>query len=342
MENKYYSEEIKKDMPERTEYASSVNAFLDASHKKSFYKRNRYMTPQKYTANPEKYRSAFIKMLGFPLTEKPEKPVLLKKEFVARDENVDIFRMQFLFSNGIRFYGIYFRQTEKKPDTPFIISIHGGAGTPELASSINMNSANYNHQTRRCTNRGADVFAPQLLLWSKDNYGSPYNRNDVDAKLRQLGGSATALELYLMQNCITYFLEEENECKSRVGVIGLSYGGMYALHLAAVDTRIKSCFSCSFFNCGFRISFVDWSYFNAANTFSIAETAALICPRAAVCAIGNKDELFDYRFALEEEKRTAPYFEYAGVPQNHKLIIFDGTHELEQTDEGIDFLFEHL
>ena len=28
-------------------------------------------------------------------------------------------------------------------------------------------------------------------------------------------------------------------------VMGLSYGGMYAIHLAAVDVRIKACYSCS-------------------------------------------------------------------------------------------------
>jgi hypothetical protein len=68
---------------------------------------------------------------------------------------------------------------------------------------------------------------------------------------------------------------------------------MYALHLTAIDERIKACYSCSWVSDGYSVSWPDWSYFNAQNTFTSVETVGLIAPRSLVVAMGDKDELFD-------------------------------------------------
>ncbi len=337
---KYYSEQVEKDTKTRADFLSGIDAFLKASKVKADNNRADFITPEKYKSAPEAYREKFIDMLGFPLREKREMPVVEKK-FVARDYNVDIYRMTFTYPNGLNYYGIYFKQIDSAEEKPFLFGIHGGAGTPEIASSLYFNSANYNHLVRRLTDKGASVFAPQLLLWKIEDYGNPYDRLETDGRLRQLGGCITALEVYLMQCALDYFIEKENVNQNKLGVTGLSYGGMYALNFSAVDTRIKACYSCSYISDVFQWTKSDWSYQNAQNTFTVAETAGMIAPRPLVVAMGVDDAY--YQLGTEEEsKRIIPYYEIFDKKENFKYVAFKGIHELDKSDEELDFLFNAL
>ena len=338
----YYSEEIVKNTKEREEYREGVDRFLDETIKRVNAAREEYVTPKSLLENQEFFRGEFIKTLGFPLTEKTPLPKLIRKDFVTADGNVNIYRMQFEYFGYLKTYGIYFEQKEKPEDAPFVISLHGGAGTPELVSSIYNNSANYNHQTRRVTDRGANVFAPQLLLWHKETYGNEYNRDYMDGKLRMMGGSMTAFEIHLLMGAISYFIENENINADRIGAIGLSYGGMYTQYLAAVDTRIKATYASSYFNDLYKNPRPDWCYHGSAFKFNCAEIAALTIPRALCVSVGDKDPMFDPADTAAAGKRAAEFYEAAGVKENFLCDIFDGVHELNKLDTGIDFLMKNL
>lgn len=338
----YYSEEVVKNTNEREEYREGIDRFLDEAIARANEERASYLTPEKLLSDIEGYHKEFIKLLGYPLTEAPTLPTLVKKEFVTEDGNVNIYRMQLEYFGYLKTYGMYFEQKENPKDAPFVISLHGGAGTPELVSSIYFNSANYNHQTRRVTDRGANVFAPQLLLWHKETYGNEYNREYMDGKLRMLGGSMTALEIYLLMGAVTYFIENENINADRIGAIGLSYGGMYAQYLAAVDTRIKATYASSYFNDLYMNPRPDWCYFGSAFRFNLAEVAALVIPRALCVSVGDKDSMFKPEDTEAAGKRAASFFEAAGVKEKFLCDIFDGVHELNKLDTGIDFLFKNL
>ena len=338
---KYYSEAMDKDTSYRAEFLSGIECFLQRAKEEATKKREAFITPQLYKNNPEAYREKFLNMLGFPLMEKREMPTV-EKTFVTQDLNVDIYRLTFSFANGLRYYGLYFKQTENAKAAPFVFGFHGGAGTPELVSSLHLNSTNYNHLVRRLTDMGANVFAPQLLLWKTDDYGNAYDRLETDGRLRQLGGCVTALEIYLMQCALDYFLANERVNGDKVGVCGMSYGGMYALHLAAIDTRIKACYSCSWVCDGFEYSWPDWSYKNAQNTFAVAETIGLVAPRALLIGMGDKDDLFDSDLTKKECEKARGFFKAFDKENSLQCVIFDGTHEFEKTDKGIDFLLENL
>ena len=338
----YYKEELEKDTRYRAEYAEGLEIFLRQKQAESKEERSSFIDPEKYEKDPAFYHKKFIDMLGFPLCEQRSMPVLNEKTFVTTDGNVHIYRIQFCFFGTLKFYGLYFEQTRNKEKQPFIIGLHGGDGTPELVSSMHLDSANYNHLIRRMTDKGANVFVPQLLLWNKEIYGGEYERLHIDGKLRQLGGSMTALEIYLMQGCIDYFLEKEGMNANKLGVAGLSYGGMYSVHLAAVDTRIKACYSCSWVNDSFVHSWADWSYRSAQKLFTTAETLAMICPRPLVVAMGDKDRLFDYRLTKATCEETKKYYAQQNKSDYFKCVIFNGEHETDKAEEELEFLFQHL
>lgn len=337
----YYSEIPIKNHSGRENYAKSIAEFLHKFGDSAEIKKSHFLNPEKLNAKQGEYRRKFRDFLGFPLNIKRQLPKV-EKIFVANDGDVDIYRMTFSFKCGIIAYGIYFEQVKNKNIKPFTFVLHGGEGSPEIVSSIYFNSSNYNHLARRITDMGASVFCPQLLLWNVEKYGTEYDRIETDSKLRQLGGSITALEIWIMQCELDWFIKNEKFNPEKIGVAGLSYGGMYALHLSACDKRIKSCYSCSFVHDGYYELRPDWSYKNAKNTFDIANTMALVAPRRLVVQMGDKDQLFDYKQTIKECEKAMPYYKIFNAEEQLKCIIFDGVHETDLESDGIEYFYQEL
>lgn len=342
MKKKYYSEEIIRDAPYRLEYRDTITAFLEKENEKRKTQRRAFFNPVDYRNNPERFKQLYLDTVGFPLNaDCDEKVELLQKKFVVKDGNVNIYRMQFSLM-GIKFYGLYFEQTENPEEAPFVFGLHGGEGTPETIGSIYDNSANYDHLIRRLTDRGCSVFSPQFLLWNIEQYGALYNRTDVNNKLRMMGGSITALETFLMSKTLDWFLVNERVNKTRIGVTGLSYGGQFSMDLAAYDERIKVCCSHCFFSDRFVYSEGDWSYHNSLNTVCDAEKAAIICPRALCITIGKDDYIFDSCCSLEEGAYAKSFYNEFGVPDKYDFYVFEGNHETDKSDRWVDFLMKYI
>lgn len=334
-----YKEEPIKDYSARKDYLDGINSFLSDKRISAENARNNFVTPAGMAKDRENYRQKYRDMLGYPLNANEELPVSGgKKTFICETNGVKVYRTS-IVAGGIPVYGMYF-ETDK--NLPFVVCFHGGEGTPELVSGINLDSANYNHLAQRIIERGANVYCPQTLLWNSDRYGVPFNRQETDGKLRQLGGSITALEVLLTIRAIDYFIGTEGVNAERIGVAGLSYGGMYALALAAADTRVKVCLSSSQFNDRFIYSWADWSYRGAQYLFTDAETAGLVAPRALCIAVGDKDGLFDCNPAKKQSEKVEAYFKAANSTDKFDFYVFDGQHETDKSPRGIDFLFNNI
>lgn len=287
------------------------------------------------------YRNDFIKMLGWPLTNYsvnlPTPTTSI--EFVSEDDLGKIFRLNISIFPGIDTYGILFLPKGNGPH-PLIISQHGGLGTPELCSGF-FGSGNYNDMTRRVLRKGFAVFTPQLLLWGEE-YGPKFDRIHIDVQLKQLGGSITALEIFKIKRSLDYLVSRTDIDKDRIGMIGLSYGGFYTLFTAASDQRIKSVLSSCFFNNRFVYDWHDWTWFNSANTFLDAEVCGLICPRPLYIEVGKADELFDIKYVKKEYLKVESIYKSLGISNNLRYREFEGGHELDKDDEGIEFLCDNV
>lgn len=326
-------------------YADSINRYIDNLRIESVNKRKEFISPEKLSENPEKYRKLYYEMLGYPLCKYIENlPVpAVRKEFVAEDDMGKIYRIMLEVIDGFTFEGLLFfpKNFCESNKYSFVISQHGGSGTPELCSDF-YNGTNYTNMTRRVLERGAVVFAPQLYLWNIDMFGVPYDRLLADRRLKQLGGSITALEIYCIMRCIDYFTTLPYIDSDKIGMIGLSYGGFYTMFTAAADKRIKSVYSSCFFNDRFEYDWPDWVWDNAANTFLDAEIAALVAPRRLYIESGISDQLFNYKKSEIEYNRLIPYYEKQNAQDNLKFSLFEGDHMLDINNEGIDYFFEAL
>ncbi len=319
-------------------YLDGINALISTRQAEAAKRRKDYV--KEIFTSPEKYRSEFKAMLGWPLADyTPADLPQVRSTKLADEENYEIFRMEIEIIENLWMSGLFFkmRGEEKKP---LVLVSHGGLGTPELISGVYGDTSNYNDILPRVIKYDVHAFAPQLLLWHED-YGIPFDRKELDARLKRVGSSITAVEVFGLTRILDYF--EDKPYVKNFGMVGLSYGGFYTLFTTAVDTRIKSAISCSFFNDRDIIAWPDWVWQNSAYKFNDAEIAALCYPRRLCIQMGDKDELFDYKFteaAFNELKALAK--EQGASDELFHLVIFDGTHEFCKDDFPIQRLINDL
>lgn len=285
----------------------------------------------------EKYREDFKAMLGWPLTERRVSSIPKAKiEKLSEDENCDIYRVSIEVLDGYSITGLLFQKDKKK--RPLVIAQHGALGTPELIGNLYGDTYNYNQMIERMLNYDVNVFAPQLLIWDASTYQVPYEREIIDARLKSVGSSITALEVYGITRVLDYF--EAQEYVTNFGMIGLSYGGFYTLFTAAIDTRIKSAVMCSFSNRS-KQTRCDWTWFRSMETFSDAEIACLIYPRKLCLEMGDNDELFNLDDLKAEIYRIRELSSEVGEDW-FDFIVFKGTHEFCLKDEPLKRLAEDI
>lgn len=61
----------------------------------------------------------------------------------------------------------------------------------------------------------------------------------MEHQLKLLGGSFASLETLMVMRSIDALCHKPQLDSSRVGMLGLSYGGLYTLLVAAADPRIR-------------------------------------------------------------------------------------------------------
>ena len=308
-----YREDIEVTKEQKEKYLSGIDAVISRRQQQLSQKRAAYS--KDIFTNAEKYRRDFINMLGWPLTDNYKKePPKARSEQLASENGYRIFRMHFEIIEGLEMSGLYF-ESSAKGKRPLVLVQHGGDGTPERVSGFyDGDTTNYHKMLEHVIAQGTHAFAPQLLLWNKGKYGVSYDRVNIDARLKRVGGSITSLELYGLTRILDYFEEKENV--SSFGMVGMSYGGFYTLFLSAIDKRIKAAVSSSFFNSRDQYPWSDWTWFDSAAMFDDAEVAALVYPRHLCIALGERDELFNIESGKKSFERLSEMCGVKALPLN--------------------------
>lgn len=330
----------------RKEYLDSIEKFIENKYTESLKSRNSFM--EDITENQELYRKQFLKMIGEPVSPYPDNIPKAKSQYIGKDDMCDIYYLQIEVMPEFWFYGIYMVPFNIEK-APLVIAQHGGGSTPEICSEF-FGESNYGYFTKRALESGMAVFAPQLLLWKFDietgekklEIDLPFNRTSIDDKLRHLGMSITGLEVFCIRRAIDYLSSLDYIDEKRIGMMGLSYGGYFSLHTAAVDKRIKSIYAAGFFNDRSKICFPDWSYDNAAKKFFDAEVAALCAPRRLQIDVGIDDPVFDYKCSIKESERAEKYYSSFNATNNFRFNLWRGGHRFDESEIGFEFFFDGI
>lgn len=345
----YFEQDVKDSNPLRAEQAKELNAYIlslkqDSSRLKKLLPQD-YSSPQAFEKSAAPYRQAFCDSIGYPPPgDVPTDPATFRQ--MGEDSIGTYYRAMIPILPGVHAEGIYIvpKSLKKDEKAPLVISMHGGGGSPEVA--LFHGGANYRDMVRGGVKRGYIVFAPQHLFSAEGFPGDIRNR--TDERLRLVGTSLTAVEIAKITRSLDVLLKRPEVDASRVAMVGLSYGGYYALVTPAVDLRIKvSVCSCYYGVQEGRYARdelsipPDFKFKDRFTLFRDADIAALICPRALQIQAGSKDGV-DHRDAGKPLSiESAVYYSKLGLADRFQHLIFEGGHEFHDPSAW-EFVKKHL
>jgi len=344
-----FEQDVKDSNPLRTEQARELDDYILNLKKDPTRLRklapDDFSSPQAFEKSAQRYRQAFSDSIGYPppgdvpATEPTFNPI-------GEDGLGVYYRAMIPVLPGVHAEGIYIVPKSLKPGgkAPLVISMHGGGGSPEVA--LFKGGANYHDMVRGGVKRGYIVFAPQHLF-SAEGYPKDI-RNRTDERLRLVGTTLTAVEIAKITRSLDVLLLRPEVDATRVAMVGLSYGGYYALVTPAVDTRIKV----SVCSCYYGVQEAryerdelsipsDFKFLDRFTLFRDSDIAALICPRALQIQAGSKDGVDHRDGGKPLAPQSAAYYEKLGLADRFQHLIFEGGHEFHD-DSAWEFVKKHL
>lgn len=301
---------------------------------------------------------ALIRQLGgFPSRKCPLEPeVSDRQEFSTYTRETVLFdsrEQMTVFAYFIKPKGL------QKPG-PCVICIPGhGAGVDEICGiqpdgKVRDSRDGYQHDfALQCADQGLCALAVEPI-----GFG---HRRDPAARAKGAGASscmpAAGAALLLGQSMIGWrlwdiirsvdYLETRADVDAgRVGLMGISGGGMMTLFGAALEPRIKACLVSGYYNtfrdCIFSIAHCIDNYVpGLLATAEMPDVAGLIAPRPMFVESGTRDPIFPIdatRRAFEEARKI---WRVWGAEDRLGLEVFEGEHSFSGK-EGFPFLKKHL
>jgi dienelactone hydrolase len=188
--------------------------------------------------------------------------------------------------------------------------------------------------------RGFAVIVPELIGFGERKLENEeiVNRDTnscfpIGVLLLMLGKTIAGLRIQETMAAIDYACGRNDIDASRIGIYGLSGGGLVAAFTAALDERIRAAVVSCYTNT-FRDSILDRrhcidNYVPSLLRYAeMADIIGLIAPRPLFIEAGVNDHLFPLRGTEKALATLQAVYAAAGVPQLLESDLFPGGHEI--------------
>jgi hypothetical protein len=237
--------------------------------------------------------------------------------------------------------------TREKP-VPLVVVQHGVGSFPERNFGVLDDGDAYHSYARHLVQAGFAVVTPM-------NLRSVERRNRIERLCRLADLSLPGIELVRMQRLLDEALNDPRIDRDRVGMWGLSLGGLATMFWTPLEPRIKAAVVAGWFNhrrnkmviadsrysC-FLETKEEHAFFDGwliAHTDS--DVASLICPRPLMIQTGKKDGIAWWPMVQEEFAAAKEHYRKLGIEDRIELDLRDGGHETH-VDSGLRFLTKWL
>ena len=195
---------------------------------------------------------------------------------------------------------------------------------------------NYNY-AEQMAREGYVTLTPDLRVFGERRDGmnpfpgcDPCDINFVKGAL--FGVYTLTLNIFDMTRCVDYLETREEVDPSRIGMMGLSYGGTMTAFTAAVDKRIRAADVVSYINpfagfairdansCGSQVVPGLYRYFDTH------DIAGLIAPRPLLIEMGLYDECFSFRELYKGYRAVEKIYEAADAADELFADVHCGGH----------------
>jgi dienelactone hydrolase len=227
---------------------------------------------------------------------------------------------------------------------PLVIVQHGIGSTPETP----FREGAYHAYARELLDAGFAILVPMNLM-------SVERRNRIERLCRLADISLPGIELVRLQNLLDVVLTDPRIDAGRVGMWGVSLGGMATMFWMPLEPRIKAGVVSAWFNqrrakmvipddryVSFLVTEEDHAFFTGWLTeFSDHDLVSLICPRPLLIQHGKKDRIAWWPQVIEEFDVARSHYEKLGIADRMQMDLHEGEHEAI-VRSGIEFMTRWL
>ncbi|UCH33292.1 MAG: alpha/beta fold hydrolase [Armatimonadota bacterium] len=212
-----------------------------------------------------------------------------------------------------------------------VCGIHHG----EHSRIINIQSHNYDY-ARQFVRRGYVVIAPDWRGFGERRLGYDFPGRDgcnvAFIKALKMGLNPLTLNVWDAKRCLDYLQQRPEVDHSRLGCLGLSYGGTMTLFTAALDERVKAAIISCYLN-EYGSYAITLGNFCGSQTVpgllqygEMADVAALIAPRPLLVEMGKLDDGFPIEHSRRAYRHVAKAYRVLHAPDRLACDEFDGGH----------------
>ena len=348
-----YRESFAESFPIREHQHLAVKKYVDGlieNEKKWAFTRFHpdFSGKRQYEKSLVPYRKKLAESFGYPppLARRGSEPRIV---MAGRDSVCTLYRVWIRVAEGIEAYGLYMLPHDIEGKTPLLICQHGGGGNPEAICDLDTR-INYRSFGHEAVKRGYIVWAPGLVMrcgYASDPPIEGAERDLLDRGLKLVGTSIIGVELQMIIESTKTLIRYRPEIDpDRIGMTGLSWGGFYTLHAAALCPEIKVAVpSASFRGHEAILSRIDDPENPSTRydfqMFGNAQVAGMVCPRPLMIQMGTRDTLFDLESVGREVKKAAEIYNRLGVGELFEYSEHPGGHVFEN-ESIFAFFKKHL
>jgi len=232
---------------------------------------------------------------------------------------------------------------------PLVIAQHGVSSSPERAFGFNDTKGYYHSFGHALVAAGYAVLAPSNITTSGP-------RARLQRLCLLLGKTLAGLEVGKIRRLLDFATTLPAIDTERIGMWGISLGGMYTMFTAPLEKRIKAAIITAFFNDRLNKMAVSSPLYSCfldvdeehiwipgwlGGGFDDSELLALICPRAVQVQQGRADSIGWWPLQLATYAKARDRYTALQIDDRIDYVDSEGGHEI-MVDEGLAFLADHL
>src|SRR4051812_29581669 len=316
-------------------------------------------TPAAARAWQKKARVALAKTLGFL----DQRRVPLAPSRIERVDRGDYVREKVMLRtsrDSVMPTYVLIPKSQPAP-RPCVLALHGhGYGVRDI---VGIRSDNTDRDTPegyhddfgvQLAKRGFLVIAPEISCFGErvSDYSHlaerrrPTTCHNANTYAMMLGGSVAGLRVRDGMRAVDYLATRREADTSRLGVMGISGGGMHTFFSACLDQRIRATVISGYF-CDWRQSILSINHCTCnfvpglLKLGELSDLAGLIAPRPLLVENGTKDDIFPIEDVKTTVKRATRAWKVLGAQKNVETDYFGGAHQIHGV-KAYEFLASHL
>ena len=231
---------------------------------------------------------------------------------------------------------------------PLIIAQHGIDSFPERVFGLHDEENLYHDYGHVLVSAGFAVLAPI-------NLSLVPNRNRIERLARLADTTLPGIEFRRVQLLLDEVLKDRRIDADRVGMWGISLGGMATMFWMPLEPRIKCGIVTAWFNerrnkmvipdprysC-FLETKEEHAFFRGWLTeFTDSDVVSLICPRPLLVQTGKKDGIAWWPQVIQEFEASKEHYQKLGIADRIEMDLHEGGHEI-RVESGLPFLKKWL